>query len=204
MATTTRIVRATRGTTLTCKGSPQEAAPRMLTNKMDPDVVERPDKPIVHGGTGKAARQVEVLDAIVRPLTGLGHEEALVQSGEPVRVFRTCPGSARVLVVNSRLVGLGRLGDLRALEPKGLTMFGQMTAESRIHIGSRGSGQRTYEARAKVARHHFTESRPGQALVTARLVGTGRVQPLGCRHERRRRARMRSPRPIVTTAPPNA
>ena len=105
MATATRTIRAPRGTSLTCKGWPQEAALRMLMNNLDPDVAERPDDLVVYGGSGKAARSWPAFDAIVRSLTALEHDETLlVQSGKPVGVFQTHPGAPRVLIANALLV----------------------------------------------------------------------------------------------------
>src|SRR4030088_974165 len=105
MATATRTIRSPRGTSLTCKGWPQEAALRMLMNNLDPDVAERPDDLIVYGGSGKAAGDCAAFDDIVRSLTSLGHDETLlVQPGKPVGVFPTHPGAPRVLIVNAMLV----------------------------------------------------------------------------------------------------
>src|SRR5205085_5514143 len=105
MATATRTIRAPRGTTLTCKGWPQEAALRMLMNNLDPDVAERPDELVVYGGTGRAARSWEAFDAIVSSLRELEHDETLlIQSGKPVGVFRTHASAPRVLIANSNLV----------------------------------------------------------------------------------------------------
>src|SRR5205085_9462423 len=104
--TGTRVIRAPRGSTLSCKGWQQEAALRMLMNNLDPDVAERPGDLVVYGGTGKAARNWEAFDAIVASLRSLGNDETLlVQSGKPVGVFRTHPGAPRVLIANSNLVG---------------------------------------------------------------------------------------------------
>ena len=122
MATATRIIKAPRGTTLTCKGWPQEAALRMLMNTLDPDVAERPDDLVVYGGSGKAARNWQAFDAIVRSLTTLEHDETLlVQSGKPVGVFQTHPGAPRVLIANGLLVPAWATWDnFRELEHRGL------------------------------------------------------------------------------------
>src|SRR5204862_4939929 len=146
MATATRTIRAPRGTSLSCKGWPQEAALRMLMNNLDPDVAERPDDLVVYGGSGKAARSWEAYDAIVRALRSLEHDETLlVQSGKPVGVFRTHPSSPRVLIANSNLVGRWATWEhFRALERAGLMMYGQMTAGSWIYIRPQGSLQATY------------------------------------------------------------
>src|SRR5215203_3924647 len=142
-----RVVRASRGAELSCRGWEQEAALRMLMNNLDPEVAERPDDLVVYGGTGRAARSWEAFDAIVRALRGLEHDETLlVQSGKPVAVFRTHPGAPRVLIANSNLVGRWATWEhFRELEHLGLTMYGQMTAGSWIYIGTQGILQGTYE-----------------------------------------------------------
>ena len=180
MATATRIIRAPRGTSLTCKGWPQEAALRMLMNNLDPDVAERPEDLVVYGGSGKAARNWPAFEAIVRALTSLEHDETLlVQSGKPVGVFPTHPGAPRVLIVNSMLVPAWATWDtFRELEHRGLTMYGQMTAGSWIYIGSQGIVQGTYETLAAVARRHFGGTLSGKLVVTAGLGGMGGAQPL--------------------------
>lgn len=175
-----RVVRAPRGTTLSCKGWQQEAALRMLMNNLDPDVAERPQDLVVYGGTGKAARNWEAFDAIVRSLRGLDADETLlVQSGKPVGVFRTHAGAPRVLIANSNLVGRWATWDhFRELERAGLMMFGQMTAGSWIYIGSQGILQGTFETFAAVARRHFGGSLVGRTVLTAGLGGMGGAQPL--------------------------
>ena len=180
MATATRTIRAPRGTSLTCKGWPQEAALRMLMNNLDPDVAERPDDLIVYGGSGKAARSWEAFDAIVRSLTALEHDETLiVQSGKPVGIFQTHPGAPRVLIANALLVpAWATWENFRDLEHRGLTMYGQMTAGSWIYIGSQGIVQGTYETLAAVARRHFGGTLSGRLVVTAGLGGMGGAQPL--------------------------
>src|SRR5437867_5201260 len=180
MATATRIVRAPRGTALTCKGWPQEAALRMLMNNLDPDVAERPDDLIVYGGSGKAARNWPAFDAIVRCLTSLEHDETLlVQSGKPVGIFQTHPGAPRVLIANALIVpAWATWENFRDLEDRGLTMYGQMIAGSWIYIGSQGIVQGTYETLAAVARRHFGGSLSGRLVVTAGLGGMGGAQPL--------------------------
>src|SRR5512145_2839259 len=127
-----RPIRAPRGTTLSCRGWPQEAALRMLMNNLDPEVAERPEDLVVYGGTGKAARSWDAFDAIVRSLRALDHDETLlVQSGKPVAVFRTHRSAPRVLIANSNLVGrFATWEKFRELERLGLTMYGQMTAGS--------------------------------------------------------------------------
>jgi urocanate hydratase len=180
MATATRTIRAPRGTTLTCKGWPQEAALRMLMNNLDPEVAERPDDLVVYGGSGKAARNWPSYDAIIRALTSLEHDETLlVQSGKPVGVFQTHPGAPRVLIANALLVpAWATWENFRQLEHRGLTMYGQMTAGSWIYIGSQGIVQGTYETLAAVARRHFGGTLSGRLVVTAGLGGMGGAQPL--------------------------
>src|SRR5262245_1858879 len=165
----TRIIKAPRGLTLSCKGWPQEAALRMLMNNLDPDVAERPDELVVYGGSGKAARSWDAFDAIVDALRALEHDETLVvQSGKPVAVFRTHTGAPRVLIANALLVpAWATWENFRDLEHRGLTMYGQMTAGSWIYIGSQGILQGTYETFAAAARRHFRGSLSGRVVVTA-------------------------------------
>ena len=135
-----RPVRAARGSELSCRGWPQEAALRMLCNNLDPDVAERPDDLVVYGGTGRAARDWASFDAMVRTLTTLRDDETmLVQSGRPVGVMQTHEWAPRVLIANSNLVGdWATWPEFRRLEQLGLTMYGQMTAGSWIYIGTQG------------------------------------------------------------------
>jgi urocanate hydratase len=180
MTTDIRPVRAPRGTTLSCKGWPQEAALRMLMNNLDPAVAERPDELIVYGGSGKAARNWECFEAIVRSLRVLEHDETLlVQSGKPVGVFRTHPGAPRILIANAMLVpAWATWENFRDLEHRGLTMFGQMTAGSWIYIGTQGILQGTYETLASVGRRRFPNGLAGRLFVSAGLGGMGGAQPL--------------------------
>ncbi len=180
MTSSSRTVRAPRGTTLSCKGWQQEAALRMLMNNLDPDVAEHPDRLIVYGGTGRAARNWECFDAIVRTLRALKDDETmLVQSGKAVGVFKTHPGAPRVLIANSNLVpAWATYEHFRDLEDKGLTMYGQMTAGSWIYIGTQGILQGTYETLASVARQHFGGTLAGHVFVSAGLGGMGGAQPL--------------------------
>ncbi|MSO36007.1 MAG: urocanate hydratase [Acidobacteria bacterium] len=180
MTTIVRSYRAPRGTSLTCQGWPQEAALRMLMNNLDPEVAERPDDLIVYGGTGKAARNWEAFDAIVRSLRSLAHDETLiVQSGKPVGIFTTHPGAPRVLIANANLVPKWADWDtFRDLEDRGLTMYGQMTAGSWIYIGTQGILQGTYETLSALARRHFGGTLSGRIVVTAGLGGMGGAQPL--------------------------
>src|SRR5215207_3401544 len=175
-----RPVRAPRGTELSCRGWPQEAAFRMLQNNLDPDVAERPDELVVYGGTGRAARSWEAFDAMLRTLRGLGDDETmLVQSGKPVGVFRTHEWAPRVLIANSHLVpDWANWTEFRRLEAAGLTMYGQMTAGSWIYIGTQGILQGTYECFAEIARRSFDGTLAGTITLTAGLGGMGGAQPL--------------------------
>jgi urocanate hydratase len=152
----------------------------MLMNNLDPEVAERPEDLVVYGGTGKAARNWECFDAILRELRNLGHDQTLlVQSGKPVGVFQTHPGAPRVLIANSNLVGRWATWEhFRELERKGLMMYGQMTAGSWIYIGSQGIVQGTYETLGSVARRHFGGTLKGRFVLTAGLGGMGGAQPL--------------------------
>jgi len=180
MTATAHEVRAPRGTTISCKGWQQEAALRMLMNNLDPDVAERPDDLVVYGGTGKAARNWDCFEAIVKALRALENDETLlVQSGKPVAVFRTHAHAPRVLIANSNLVGrFATWEHFRELERKGLMMYGQMTAGSWIYIGSQGIVQGTYETFGSLARKHFDGSLAGRFVLTAGLGGMGGAQPL--------------------------
>ena len=175
-----RPVRATRGTQLTTKGWQQEAALRMLQNNLDPEVAEHPDELVVYGGTGKAARNWESFDAIVRTLTHLENDETmLVQSGKPVGVFQTHEWAPRVILANSNLVGdWATWPEFRRLEHMGLTMYGQMTAGSWIYIGTQGILQGTYETFAAVAAKKFNGTLAGTLTVTGGCGGMGGAQPL--------------------------
>ncbi|NUS06744.1 MAG: urocanate hydratase [Nonomuraea sp.] len=178
--TMSRSVRAPRGTTITAKGWPQEAALRMLQNNLDPEVAEHPEQLVVYGGSGRAARDWPSFDAMVRTLTTLeGDETLLVQSGRPVGVFRTHEWAPRVLIANSNLVpDWANWEEFRRLEAAGLTMYGQMTAGSWIYIGTQGILQGTYETFAAVAEKRFGGSLAGTITLTAGLGGMGGAQPL--------------------------
>jgi urocanate hydratase len=183
MATTvsgTRVVRAPRGTELSCKSWLQEAALRMLMNNLDPEVAERPEDLVVYGGIGKAARDWPSFDAIVDALRALGNDETLlVQSGKPVGVFRTHADAPRVLISNSMLVPHWATWEhFYELDRKGLMMYGQMTAGSWIYIGTQGILQGTYETFAEAARQHFGGTLKGRLTMTAGLGGMGGAQPL--------------------------
>jgi len=175
-----RPVRAPRGTTLTARGWQQEAALRMLQNNLDPEVAEHPDELVVYGGSGKAARDWNSFDAMVRTLTTLKDDETmLVQSGRPVGVMQTHEWAPRVLIANSNLVGdWATWEEFRKLEAMGLTMYGQMTAGSWIYIGTQGILQGTYETFAAVAAKKFGGSLAGTITLTAGLGGMGGAQPL--------------------------
>ncbi|MEK7829997.1 MAG: urocanate hydratase [Acidobacteriota bacterium] len=177
---TSRIIKAARGNQLSCKGWQQEAALRMLMNNLDPEVAERPGDLVVYGGTGKAARNWEAFDAIVRSLQSLENDETLlVQSGKPVGIFRTHEDSPRVLIANSNLVGhWSNWNEFNRHEKLGLTMYGQMTAGSWIYIGSQGIIQGTFETFAAVADKHFGGSLAGKLVVSGGMGGMGGAQPL--------------------------
>ncbi|HEX9760668.1 MAG TPA: hypothetical protein VGA40_07095, partial [Candidatus Acidoferrales bacterium] len=174
------IVRAPRGTEISCKGWQQEAALRMLMNNLDPEVAELPEQLIVYGGSGKAARSWPDFDRIVAALQRLENDETLlVQSGRAVGVVKTHADAPRVLISNAMLVPKWATWDeFRRLEALGLTMYGQMTAGSWIYIGSQGIVQGTYETFAELARRHFDGSLKDRLVVTAGLGGMGGAQPL--------------------------
>ena len=175
-----RPVKAATGSAITAQGWQQEAAIRMLMNNLDPAVAEHPDSLVVYGGTGKAARNWESFDAIVKTLTNLKNDETmLVQSGKPVGVFQTHEWAPRVLLANSNLVGdWATWPEFRRLEHMGLTMYGQMTAGSWIYIGTQGILQGTYETFAAVAAKKFGGTLAGTLTVTGGCGGMGGAQPL--------------------------
>lgn len=168
------------GSQLSCKGWIQEAALRMLLNNLDPDVAERPEDLIVYGGRGKAARNFEALDNIIKALKVLENDESLlVQSGKPVGILQTHPDAPRVLISNSQLVpNWANWKHFDELEKKGLMMYGQMTAGSWIYIGSQGIVQGTYETYAAAANKDFGGTLKHTLNVTAGLGGMGGAQPL--------------------------
>ena len=174
------VIRAPRGSTISCKGWHQEAALRMLMNNLDPEVAERPEDLVVYGGGGKAARNWESYEKIVATLRRLENTETLlVQSGKPVGVFRTHEEAPRVLIANAHLVPRWATWDeFRRLDQLGLTMYGQMTAGSWIYIGTQGILQGTYETFAELARQHYQGTLAGRLVVTAGLGGMGGAQPL--------------------------
>ncbi|SES14548.1 urocanate hydratase [Salipaludibacillus aurantiacus] len=175
-----RVLHAKRGTEIECKGWEQEAVLRMLHNNLDPEVAEKPEDLVVYGGIGKAARNWESFDAIVRSLKALEADETLlIQSGKPVGKFRTHEQAPRVLLSNSVLVPKWATWDhFNKLEKEGLMMYGQMTAGSWIYIGTQGILQGTYETFAELARQHFGGSLKGTITLTAGLGGMGGAQPL--------------------------
>jgi urocanate hydratase len=168
------------GSKISCKGWIQEAALRMLLNNLDPEVAERPDELIVYGGRGKAARNFEALDNIIKALKVLENDESLlIQSGKPVGILKTHKDAPRVLISNSQLVpNWANWKHFDELEKKGLMMYGQMTAGSWIYIGSQGIVQGTYETYAAIANKHFGGSLKHTLNVTAGLGGMGGAQPL--------------------------
>jgi urocanate hydratase len=175
-------IRAPRGTTLNARSWQTEAPLRMLLNNLDPEVAEHPERLVVYGGSGKAARNHEALRAIVRCLLELAADETLlVQSGKPVGIFRTHRDAPRVLIANSLLVPRWATWDeFRRLEAEGLTMFGQMTAGSWIYIGTQGILQGTYQTFAAAGETHFgSADLSGKTILTAGLGGMGGAQPLG-------------------------
>ena len=180
MNTINKIPKTPTGSTISCKGWVQEAALRMLLNNLDADVAERPEELIVYGGRGKAARNWESFELIIKALKDLEEDETLiVQSGKPVGILRSHKDAPRVLIANSNLVGKWANWDhFTELEKKGLMMYGQMTAGSWIYIGSQGIVQGTYETYLELANQHFGGSLKGTLNVTAGLGGMGGAQPL--------------------------
>jgi urocanate hydratase len=175
-----RMIRAPRGTEISCKSWLQEAALRMLMNNLDPDVAEDPAHLIVYGGRGRAARSWEAFDAIVASLRALENDETLlVQSGKPVAIFRTHPDAPRVLIANSNLVPhWATQAHFDDLERRGLIMYGQMTAGSWIYIGTQGIIQGTYETLGSLAQQQGWPDLRGKFVLTAGLGGMGGAQPL--------------------------
>jgi urocanate hydratase len=175
-----RRVRAPRGGTLSCANWLIEGAYRMLQNNLDPEVAENPDALVVYGGIGKAARNWDCFEAILRSLRSLKPDETLlIQSGKPVGVFRTHENAPRVLLANSNLVPKWATWEhFSELDQKGLMMYGQMTAGSWIYIGSQGIVQGTYETFVEAGRQHFGGSFKGRWILTSGLGGMGGAQPL--------------------------
>lgn len=176
----TRVIHAPKGNQLTCKNWPTEAAYRMIQNNLDPEVAERPEDLVVYGGIGKAARNWPSYDKILACLKELDEDQTLlVQSGKPVGILRSHKNAPRVIIANSNLVPRWATWEhFRALDAKGLMMYGQMTAGSWIYIGSQGIVQGTYETYLSLANQHFNGSLKGTLNVTAGLGGMGGAQPL--------------------------
>ncbi|MGI9220004.1 MAG: urocanate hydratase [Woeseiaceae bacterium] len=175
-----RTIKAPTGTELQAKSWLTEAPLRMLMNNLDPVVAERPEDLVVYGGIGKAARNWDCFDAIVKALKALNEDETLlVQSGKPVGVFRTHADAPRVLIANSNLVPhWANWEHFRELDKQGLMMYGQMTAGSWIYIGSQGIVQGTYETFVEMGRQHYASDLAGRWILTAGLGGMGGAQPL--------------------------
>ena len=175
-----KAIKAPTGTQMSCKGWVQEAALRMLMNNLDPDVAEDPERLVVYGGSGKAARDWTSFYGIVRSLQSLENDETLlVQSGKPVGIVRSHPDAPRVLIANSNLVGnWANWEHFRELEQKGLMMYGQMTAGSWIYIGTQGILQGTYETFVAAGKKHYDSDLKGRLVVSAGLGGMGGAQPL--------------------------
>ena len=179
-ATAAPVIRAPKGTGLSAKSWLTEAPLRMLMNNLDPDVAERPEDLVVYGGIGKAARDWQSYERIVDALRRLeDNQTLLVQSGQPVGIFRTHKDAPRVLIANSNLVPKWANWDhFNELDKKGLMMYGQMTAGSWIYIGSQGIVQGTYETFAEMGRRHYDGDLSGRWILTAGLGGMGGAQPL--------------------------
>ncbi len=177
---TSRVIRAPHGTELSAKSWLTEAPLRMLMNNLDPDVAENPQSLVIYGGIGRAARNWECYDMIVKTLRELEEDETLlIQSGKPVGVFKTHVDAPRVLIANSNLVPHWANWDhFNELDRKGLMMFGQMTAGSWIYIGSQGIVQGTYETFVEMGRQHYGGDLSGKWILTAGLGGMGGAQPL--------------------------
>jgi urocanate hydratase len=175
-----RNIKAPRGNKISCKSWQQEGALRMLMNNLDSEVAEKPEELVVYGGIGKAARNVQCLEAIIESLKKLDNDETLlVQSGKPVGIFKTHPYSPRVLIANSNLVPKWATWEVfRELDKKGLIMFGQMTAGSWIYIGTQGILQGTYETFAALGQKHFGGDLTGKFILTGGMGGMGGAQPL--------------------------
>ncbi len=176
----TRVIRAPRGNTLTCKNWIAEAAYRMIQNNLDPEVAENPQHLVVYGGIGRAARDWACFDHILASLKDLNDDETLlVQSGKPVGVFKTHANAPRVLIANSNLVPKwANWEHFNELDRKGLFMYGQMTAGSWIYIGSQGIVQGTFETFVEAGKQHYGNDLSGRWILTAGLGGMGGAQPL--------------------------
>ncbi|MDP4696216.1 MAG: urocanate hydratase [Burkholderiaceae bacterium] len=177
---TSRVIRAPRGTELTCKNWVIEAAYRMIQNNLDTEVAENPQHLVVYGGIGRAARDWKCYDQILASLKDLNEDESLlVQSGKPVGVFKTHPDAPRVLIANSNLVPKWATWEhFNELDRQGLFMYGQMTAGSWIYIGSQGIVQGTFETFVEAGRQHYNNDWTGRWILTSGLGGMGGAQPL--------------------------
>ena len=177
---TTRVIRAPRGNTLSCKSWQTEAVYRMLQNNLDAEVAEHPQSLVVYGGIGRAARNWECFDKILELLKDLEiNETLLIQSGKPVGVFPSHENAPRVLIANSNLVPHWATWEhFHELDKKGLAMYGQMTAGSWVYIGSQGIVQGTYETFIAMAKQHFSGNSKGRWILTGGLGGMGGAQPL--------------------------
>jgi urocanate hydratase len=175
-----RSIRAPRGSALSCKSWLTEAPFRMIQNNLDAEVAEIPTELVVYGGIGRAARDWECYDAILKALQNLDDDETLlIQSGKPVGVFPTHPDAPRVLLANSNLVPHWATWEhFNELDRKGLMMYGQMTAGSWIYIGSQGIVQGTYETFVEMGRQHYDGNLKGRWILTAGLGGMGGAHPL--------------------------
>ncbi|MCE2869474.1 MAG: urocanate hydratase, partial [Xanthomonadaceae bacterium] len=175
-----RVIRAPKGSALSCKSWLTEAAFRMIQNNLDPDVAENPQGLVVYGGIGRAARDWACFDTILATLKTLNDDETLlIQSGKPVGVFPSHPDAPRVLLANSNLVPHWATWEhFNELDKKGLMMYGQMTAGSWIYIGSQGIVQGTYETFVEMGRQHYAGDLTGKWILTAGLGGMGGAQPL--------------------------
>jgi urocanate hydratase len=175
-----QIIKSPHGTRISCQGWQQEAAMRMLMNNLDPAVAERPEDLIVYGGNGRAARNWDCYQAIIKSLKKLKEDETLlVQSGKPVGILQTHPHCPRVLIANSNLVPHWANWDyFRQLEALGLIMYGQMTAGSWIYIGTQGILQGTYETFGALAQKHFGDTLKGRWVLTGGMGGMSGAQPL--------------------------
>ncbi|MEM7168994.1 MAG: urocanate hydratase [Pseudomonadota bacterium] len=175
-----RVIQSPRGAEISAKSWLTEAPLRMLMNNLDSSVAENPHELVVYGGIGRAARDWECFDTIVRCLRDLDDDETLlVQSGKPVGVFATHKDAPRVLIANSNLVPhWGTWEHFHKLDRAGLMMYGQMTAGSWIYIGSQGIVQGTYETFVEMGRQHFDGNLRGKWILTGGLGGMGGAQPL--------------------------
>ena len=168
------------GNQLTCKNWQIEAPYRMIQNNLHPDVAEDPDNLVVYGGKGKAARNWDCYNMIIKSLEHLNEDETLlIQSGKPVGIVKTHKSSPRVLIANSNIVPHWANWEyFNELDKNGLIMYGQMTAGSWIYIGTQGILQGTYETFAAAAKQHFDSDLSGKLVVSAGLGGMGGAQPL--------------------------